>query len=343
MLALRFYDRRDIRLEEVPIPETGDDEVLIRVTDAGISQTQINEFIEGPFIINKEPHPLTGISTPLIPSQEYGGIVEAVGKNVDKSLIGKQVAVLPLISCGECEYCKNKEENRCNKVAYYGLLGAHGGFAEYCVVNKNNIFPVSDRNILTFIEPILVGIHSAQIIKNYTSLENKKILILGAGAVGISIATVFRDYFKADIQLNDILDARLKKAQKAGFETVKKENITGKYDVVIDAAGMDPIVSKPALIEGFNYLKKGGFLLNIGTYFHTVEFIPSSILIEEKNLITSIMYNSKTTSMLKDVVNSIKVDFSYFIDRIPLRNIIEEGYFRAEVDKESFVRIVVEP
>ena len=49
MIALRFYGRRDIRLEELPKPKPQDDEVLIRVTDAGISQTQINEFVEGPY------------------------------------------------------------------------------------------------------------------------------------------------------------------------------------------------------------------------------------------------------------------------------------------------------
>lgn len=343
MLALRFYDQRDIRLEDIPKPKPKKNEVLIRVTDAGISQTQINEFIEGPFIINKEPHPLTGISIPLIPSQEYGGIVEEVGEGVDKSLIGKQVAVLPLISCGKCEYCRRGEENLCDMVGYHGLLGAHGGFAEYSVVNKENIFPVEKRELLTFVEPILVGIHAAQILSKFSDIKNKKVLILGAGAVGLSVASVFRDYFKADVVLNDILEARLKKASEVGFKTIKKEEIIGSYDVVIDAAGMDPIVNLPAFIEGFNYLKKGEILLNIGTYFHPVEIVPSSLLLKEHKLLTSIMYNSKSVKILGDVLNEIKTDFSKLIERIPLENIIEDGYFRAEVDKESFIRIVVEP
>ena len=76
MKALKFYTQRDIRIEDIEIPKVGDDDVLVKVTDAGISQTQVNEFVEGPFLIDKV----------LIPSQEYGGIVVDVGKKVDRNL-----------------------------------------------------------------------------------------------------------------------------------------------------------------------------------------------------------------------------------------------------------------
>jgi len=343
MLALRFYDQRDIRLEDISKPKPKKDEVLIKVTDAGISQTQINEFVEGPFIINKNPHPFTKKSTPLIPCQEYGGIVEEVGENVDKNLIGKQVAVLPLIYCKECDYCKQNRENLCDNMAYHGLLGADGGFCEYSVVNKNNIIEIEKRELLTFIEPILVGIHAAHQASRFFELKDKNILILGAGAVGISVASVFKDYFKANIEINDILETRLKRARKAGFKTVKKEEITNSYDLVIDAAGMDTLIETPAIIEGPNYLKKGSALLNIGTYFHPVKFIPSNLLLKEQCVIESITYNTKDIEILQDVLNTIKTDFKIFIDYVDLKNIIEDGYYRAEVDKESFTRIVVRP
>ncbi|WP_281951646.1 alcohol dehydrogenase catalytic domain-containing protein [Nitrosophilus kaiyonis] len=341
MLALRFYGQRDIRLENIPKPKPKKDVVLIKVSDAGISQTQINEFVEGPFIINKEPHPLTNKSIPLIPCQEYGGIIEEVGENVDRNLIGKQVAVLPLISCGKCEYCKSGKEHLCDKMAYHGLLGADGGFCEYSVVNKNNIIEIEKRELLTFIEPILVGIHAANQAKRFFDLKDKNILILGAGAVGISVASVFKDFFKANIEINDILEARLKRAKKAGFKAVKKDEISKKYDMVIDAAGIDTLIEIPAFIEGQNYLKKGSALLNIGTYFHPIKLIPSNLLLKEQCIIESITYNSNDVKILPEVLKTIKTDFKIFLDFIDLKNIIEDGYYRAEVDKESFTRIVV--
>ncbi|WP_457623209.1 alcohol dehydrogenase catalytic domain-containing protein, partial [Persephonella sp.] len=245
MLALRFYNKRDVRLENLPKPEPSENEVLIKVTQSGISQTQINEFIEGPFFINKDPHPLTGKSIPLIPCQEYGGIIEDVGKKVPKSLIGKQVAVLPLKSCGRCKYCKKGKENLCEKMAYHGLLGLDGGFAEYSVVHVNNIFLVEKEELLTFIEPLLVGLNTFDIYRTISkkkSFKREKVLILGAGPVGLSVASVWKDYVKADVSINDILAFRHKKAKELGLKTVDKGEIKkNSFDVVIDAAGMDPL------------------------------------------------------------------------------------------------------
>jgi (R,R)-butanediol dehydrogenase/meso-butanediol dehydrogenase/diacetyl reductase len=332
MKALKFYTQRDIRIEDIEIPKVGDDDVLVKVTDAGISQTQINEFVEGPFLIDKV----------LIPSQEYGGKVVDVGKNVDKNLIGKQVAILPLVSCGKCEYCLDGKENFCDEMKYHGLLGLDGGFCEYSVVNKNNIFEVEKKELLTFIEPILVGIHSANIyLSLFKSLKNKKVLILGAGAVGISVAAVYRDYFSSDVYINDLLPLRLKRAKQAGFKTLQKNELKREFDLVIDAAGMDTLVDNPAVIEGFNYLKKGEVLINIGTYFHNVSFIPSSILINEHKLLESIIYNSKDVKILKDVVESISIDFNHFIEYEDFDNIVEGVYYRSEADKDSFTRLVV--
>jgi (R,R)-butanediol dehydrogenase/meso-butanediol dehydrogenase/diacetyl reductase len=332
MKALKFYTQRDIRIEDIEIPKVGDDDVLVKVTDAGISQTQVNEFVEGPFLIDKV----------LIPSQEYGGIVVDVGKNADKNLIGKQVAILPLVSCGKCEYCLEGKENLCKEMKYHGLLGLDGGFCEYSVVNKNNIFEVEKKELLTFIEPILVGIHSANnYLSLFKSLKNKKVLILGAGAVGISVAAVYRDYFLSDVYINDLLPLRLKRAKQAGFKTLQKNELKREFDLVIDAAGMDTLVDEPAIIEGFDYLKKGEALINIGTYFHKVSFIPSSILVNEHKLLESITYNSKDVDILKDVVESINIDFNHFIEYEDFDNIIEGVYYRAEADKDSFTRLVV--
>jgi len=330
VLSLRYYNQRDIRLEMVDMPVPGSDEVLLRVTDAGISQTQINEFIEGPFIIDK---------TPLIPCQEFGGVVE----NCDIFDSKKFYAVLPLISCGECNYCKNGLENLCEKLSYYGLIGRDGGFAQYCAVKKANLFEVDKRELLTFIEPILVGIHSANQYRKIGEIENKNVLVLGAGAVGVSVAAVWRDYFKADVKITDNFNSRLLKAKEFGLDIIQKDDIKCGYDIVIDAAGMDTSSMKSALKEGFGYLKKGGVLINIGTYFHPLPIIPSKILLKEQFMITSILYNRKDIAILSDVLNDLMVDFDKLINIISLKDIIENGYYAIEIDKSNFTRIVVRP
>ncbi len=338
MKALIYYGQRDIRLEDIPLPTPAKNEVLINVTDAGICQTQLNEFMEGPLIVNAEPHPLTGKAIPFVVGHEFGGIVEQIGADVPDRCLGKQAAVLPLLSCGECCYCQNGQENLCDKWAYYGLIGADGGFAEYAVVNYKNIFFVDDPSLLTFIEPILVGIHAAAQAR--TELKGKKVLVLGVGTLGLALAAVWKFYYGADVYINDILSARQQKAKEAGFKTLAKDEIPSDFDIVVDVAGSDPLSQQATFMEGFEYMRKGGELVVIGTYFHALSFVPTPLIVAEKNISFSFAYNSRDVAQLAGVLDAVKIDFAPFIETVPLENIIEMGYFRSEVDRDSFSRLV---
>lgn len=341
MKALMYYNQRDIRLEDLYKPEPGNGQVLLRVTDAGLCQTQINEFVEGPFVINKERHKRTGKAMPMVVGHQFGGVIEKCGSGVDESFIGAQVAVLPLLSCGECYYCQKGYKGMCDDIAYYGLLGENGGFAEYACINKENVFKVNNPDILTFIEPILVAINASRKIKDIT--EKKQVCILGAGAVGLSMAAVLRDYCGMDIVINDILPGRLYRAKLAGFKTVDKSKLKREYDMIVDCAGSNPLSKPSAFVEGFNYLMKGGILLSIGAYFHPIAITPVLLLASEHHIYTSYMYNPGDLELLPQVLERLNVNFSEFIERIKLENIIEEGYYRAEVDMDSYTRLVVVP
>ncbi len=340
MKVLRYYTQRDVRFEELEIPEPKADEVRIRVSDVGLCQTQINEFVEGPYLINQEPHPLTQKAIPLIPGHEYGGVVDKVGIDSLSDLIGKQVAVLPLISCGECEYCHSGDINLCNSFAYYGLSGEDGGLADYSVVKKENIIEVEKQELLTYIEPILVAIHTSEMMNEYK--DGDSVLIIGAGAIGIALASVLQDYAKRDIIITDSMDARLNRANEAGFKTITKDElIDKKYTFVIDCAGSDTYNKSSAIIEAFNYLQKKGTVIGLGTYFHTVNIEPIGMLVIESKMIWSFLYNRADLELLPKVLESITTDFSIFNEDIEIDNIIDDGYFRAEVDKDSFTRLVV--
>jgi len=341
MLALIYYGNRNIALKDIKKPKVKENEILLKVSNAGLCQTQINEFIEGPLILNTEINPLTNKALPLIVGHEFGGIVEEVGKSVDSSLLGTQVAVLPALSCGECQWCKQGDEQLCDTQAYYGLTGENGGFAEYAIIHKDNIFPLENKSLLTFLEPILVAIHFARKIEK--KLDNAKVLILGAGAIGISSAVVLKELFNAHVDINEILPERTKRAREAGLNMLDKSELTqSAYDIIIDCAGTNFDSSvEPAFAEAFKYLNKKGTLVMIGTYFHAVPIMPISILAQEQIIIGSYAYNKSDSQWLEQRIDNIKFDFSKIIDEIALENIIEEGYYRGEVDKDSFSRIVI--
>ena len=283
---------------------------------------------------------MTSLAIPLVMGHQFGGVVETVGENVSTDIIARQAAVMPLLSCGICEFCHSGRENLCDQFAYYGLLGADGGFAQYAAVKKENIIFTENSSILTFMEPILVGIHAASKIGEWLSTD--RVLILGAGAIGIALAAVLRDIYGANVFVYDILPNRLRTTASAGFQVIRKEDLSSaRFGIVFDCAGSDPMSQDAALIQGFDLVEKGGVLVGLGSYFHPLPVTPIKWLLSETTIINSFAYDSGDVARLPEILEKLQVDFSLFCDSVQLDNIIEDGFYRSEIDKDSFTRLVV--
>ncbi len=120
----------------------------------------------------------------------------------------------------------------------YGLLWLDGGFAEYAVVRTNNVFPVNNPAITTFVEPLLVALHAAAKIKR--NLRGCKALVLGAGAIGIAMAPVLTFVHEAEVSITNILSKRRQRAKAAAFHVIEKAALFKRFDIVIDCAGSNP-------------------------------------------------------------------------------------------------------
>lgn len=90
MKAARFYDRHDIRVEDIPAPEAAAGEVLIKVAWCGICGTDLHEYLDGPIFCPKHghPHPISGEDSPVTLGHEFSGVVEALGEGVDDLKVG---------------------------------------------------------------------------------------------------------------------------------------------------------------------------------------------------------------------------------------------------------------
>src|SRR5256885_2206063 len=99
MKAARFYDRGDIRIEDIPEPVVEPGTVGIEVAWCGICGTDLHEFMEGPIFIPPcgHPHPISGESAPITMGHEFSGVVYAVGAGVDDIKVGQHVVVEPYI------------------------------------------------------------------------------------------------------------------------------------------------------------------------------------------------------------------------------------------------------
>lgn len=341
MSALRFYGRRDLRLEEIPCPRPMSEEVLVEITDAGLSQTQINEFAEGPFLINSEPHVRTGINSPLIPCQEFGGRIVELGSDIkDQDLLGKLVAILPLEPCYECPACKEDTPHRCETLAYKGLLGANGGFCGYISVSVDDLFIVERQDLLTFIEPLLIGVHSLKRAAPHNA-DNYKVLVIGGGAVGCAVAAVWQYIGGSDVTLCDRLSPRVERCRNMGFKAVDDINdCSDDFDIVIDAAGKDSMVEKQAFEVAFDFCRPGGTVVSMASYFSPLNIIPTRHIVTEISTIPSFAYDFQDVETLRNNIHKITCSFDPVIKRLRLDQLVEHGYYEAELDKSLFTRIV---
>lgn len=200
---------------------------------------------------------------PLICGHEFMGVVERPAKGSGKFRKGDRVAVLPLIPCGKCQQCKEKEYFHC---ANYNFLGSRtdGGFAEYCTVPEKNLFllpkGIDDRSG-AFIEPISVALH---VVRRSDFKKGKRALVFGAGAIGLLVAVWLKIMGVKEIVIVDIRHESIEIAKKLGFKSSVNVNseefkkLNG-YDFCYECAG-----SNYALICAIEKTKRKGRITIVG-------------------------------------------------------------------------------
>lgn len=145
MKAARWYNAKDIRVEEIPEPKVAKGQVKIKVAYCGICGSDLHEYLVGPiFIPVSEPHPLSKDKAPIVMGHEYAGEVVEIGEDVTNVKVGDRVCVEPIYSCGECVSCKKGHYNVCGKLGFIGLSGGYGGYGVFSAKKK---YRVSQRKV----------------------------------------------------------------------------------------------------------------------------------------------------------------------------------------------------
>jgi (R,R)-butanediol dehydrogenase / meso-butanediol dehydrogenase / diacetyl reductase len=165
MKAARFHAREDVRIDDLPEPETREGAVKIKVDWCGICGTDLHEYLEGPIFTPAEaPHPLTGERNPVQLGHEFAGHVTEVGSGVTGFAEGDAVTVEPTLFCGQCAECRAGLTNLCPSLGFHGLSGGGGGFAEYTAVPASMVRPLGQvpTDLGALVEPLAVGLHAVR-------------------------------------------------------------------------------------------------------------------------------------------------------------------------------------
>ena len=182
MKAAILVDTKTIQIQDVDTPSPGPGQMLIKVSYTGICGSDVPRVLDG------RVH-----GFPIVLGHEFSGDVAAVGEGVDPALVGRRVAGIPLEPCFQCENCAQGNYSLCGS---YGFIGSrsNGSFAEYVLVNKENVFFV-DPSVTAlqaaFFEPATVAIHGIELAHVQ---PGKSAIVLGGGTIGTLLAQALSHY-----------------------------------------------------------------------------------------------------------------------------------------------------
>jgi (R,R)-butanediol dehydrogenase/meso-butanediol dehydrogenase/diacetyl reductase len=216
MRAVRFYDKRDIRVEDIAPPSASlaDNQVLIKPIVCGICGTDLHEYVAGPIVTPKQPNVLTGATLPQILGHEFSAHVIDVGKSVRHVKPGDRVSIQPLIAPADDYYVRRGLNHLSERLGVVGLSWAWGGMGQQAMVNADNVVPVpavlSDMQA-AMIEPGAVAVYA---VDRGRVRSGSSVLVSGAGPIGALVLLAARAAGASTIFVSEPNPNRLKKAQE---------------------------------------------------------------------------------------------------------------------------------
>jgi len=225
---VKKYATLGLWLDDVPVPEPGINDVLIKIQKTSICGTDVH-------IYNWDEWAQKTIHTPMVIGHEYVGTVAAFGDNVHHLEIGELVSGEGHIVCGHCRNCMAGRRHLCNHTVGVGV-NRSGAFAEYLCIPVSNVWvcdPKIPTDILSCFDPLGNAVHTALSF----DLLGEDVLITGAGPIGCMATAVVKHAGARYVVVTDINPYRLELAQKMGATRVVDPR-TGDLDTIEHELGM---------------------------------------------------------------------------------------------------------
>jgi len=229
MKAALLIEPRKLVIKDVPKPEPGPKDVLIRVLLGGICGSD-HTLYHGGF----------GVPLPVIPGHEAVGRIESIGDGVTGLKTGQRVTVQPNVACGSCRLCRAGQKNLCPSKVRLGV-DKNGVFAEFAAVPADYVWPVPDGiedDVAVFTEPLAVTVHAMKI---WEPRKGERTLIFGAGIMGL-LALQLAVLRGAEVAACDLAETRLAMAERLGASRTigpgdSFESYYNSFDVIYETSG----------------------------------------------------------------------------------------------------------
>ncbi|MCF7929307.1 MAG: alcohol dehydrogenase catalytic domain-containing protein [Spirochaetales bacterium] len=270
MKAIRLYDKEDIRIEDIPKPEIGNHEVLLRVKSAFVCGTDVRMYKNGKSGISPD--------NPRVMGHELAGVIEKTGSEVTHYKAGDRVSVAPNYGCGVCDFCVSGNSQLCSESEAIGI-SVDGGFAEYVRIPEP---AVRQGNLMVL--PENVSFEAGALAEPFSCVYNAyekigiypgdRVLVIGAGPIGIMHAKIAVLAGAGQVYMNDLNTGRLEQAKERvpQIETLVTDDLPGEIDKITGGKGLDLVItaaSVPVIQEmAFSLVGMNGRVMFFGGLPH---------------------------------------------------------------------------
>ncbi|MBN1353307.1 MAG: zinc-dependent dehydrogenase [Candidatus Omnitrophica bacterium] len=330
MRVAKYYNNRDVRLEEMPKPEIGAGEILVKVRASGICGTDVLEW----YRLKKAP---------LVLGHEITGEIAKTGAGIKRYKIGQRVFVSHHVPCYSCRYCRTGHHTACETLHTTNYFP--GGFAEYIRVPKINVKRgvfVLPKEISfeegTFIEPLACVIRGQRLAG---LKRGQNILILGSGISGLLHLLLAREKGAGHITVTDINSYRLNAARKLGADVVidARKGVSCKADLVIVCTG-----AMSAFRQAIRSADRGGTVLFFACTEPGMDIaLPiNEFWRNEMKLLTSYANSPQDAREAIELIRKKKIPVKKLIThRLGLRD-AKKG-FQLVVTAKECIKVIIEP
>lgn len=338
MLQQVMTEPGKIEFREIPEPEIGAGQALVKIMEIGVCGSDIHVY--------HGEHPFT--SYPVTQGHEVSGVIEKLGDGVEGLKVGQKVTIQPQVICGECWPCRNGKYNLCESLKVMGFQTT-GVASEFFAVDAEKVTPLPEEMSLeegAMIEPLAVAVHA---VRRAGDVTGKDICVLGAGPIGILVAQAAKGLGAGRVMVTDVSGLRLEKARECGADMVvnTRERDFGeafveffgpdKADVIYDCAGNDVTMG-----QAIKYARKGSTIILVAVFAKMANVDLAVLNDHELDLNTSMMYRSEDYEKAIELVQEGKVRLMPLLSkRFPFREYLE-AYKYIDENRESTMKVLID-
>ena len=327
----------NIELRDVPAPEPGPGQVLLRIKRIGVCGSDIHVY--------HGKHALTPY--PVVQGHEVSGVVEGLGRGVKGLKLGDPVTFQPQVTCGTCYPCTHGAYHICDNLKVMGFQTTGAG---------SELFALDAKLVLklpagisfdhgAMVEPTAVGVHA---ITRGGGVKGRKVLILGAGPIGNLTAQVARGMGAAAVMITDVSDYRLGLAQEcgAGFAVnTGREDLAAriqdsfgeeKADLILECVGAGPTISQAVSVA-----RKGTDIVVVGVFGDKPQVDMGTVQDRELRLIGTLMYQEADWKKAIELISSGKVKLQPLVTNHFAFEEYKKAYEYIDANRERAMKVMI--